>query len=91
MVFRLSRTDPDYRPVYQAAGAGVGKLFGGTSIPGPELIAGLILKAVISDNPDTVYTAGPFTEDILRQRLSLDDDAFDQFLTEKTGLSGLKV
>lgn len=87
----MARTDPDYKPVYQAAGAGVGKMFTDLSIPGPELIANLILEAVLADAPKTVYTAGPFSEDILGKRFSLDDEAFDRFWTDKTGLSDLKV
>ena len=87
----MARTDPDYRPVYEASGAGVGKMFAGISVPGPELIANVILEAVLSDSPKVVYAAGPFTEEILGKRFSLDDDAFDNFLTEKTGLKDLKV
>jgi len=87
----LSRTDADYKPVYQAYGAGMGKLFSNISIPGPELIGNIILEAVLSDSPKAVYTAGPFTKEILGERMTKDDDAFDQFLTEITGLKGLKV
>ncbi len=87
----LSRTDPDYKPVYQAYGAGMGKLFSNVSIPGPELIANLILKAVLSDSPRAVYTAGPFVEELLGERLRLDDDGFFELMTEKTGLKGLVV
>lgn len=87
----MARTDPDYKPIYQASGAGVGKLFAGLTVPGPELISDLILEAVMSDAPKAVYAAGPFTEEILGERTRLDDDAFDRFLTEKTGLAGLTV
>jgi len=87
----LSRTDPDYRPIYQAYGAGMGKLFSNVSIPGPELIASIILEAVLSDSPKAVYSAGPFVKEILGPRTQMDDDAFDLFMTEKTGLKGLKV
>jgi short-subunit dehydrogenase len=87
----LSRTDPDYKPVYQAYGVGMGKLFANISIPGPELIANIILEAVLSDSPKAVYMAGPFVQEILGERIRKDDDAFDQFLTEVTGLKGLKV
>jgi len=87
----MARTDPDYKPVYQAAGAGMGKLFGGVTVPGPELIANIILDAVLSDSPKAAYSAGPFTEEFLGKRATLDDDAFNSFLTEKTGLMGLKV
>ncbi|MDP2968364.1 MAG: hypothetical protein Q8P64_04035, partial [Deltaproteobacteria bacterium] len=87
----LSRTDPDYKPVYQAYGAGMGKLFSNVSIPGPELIADLILKAILSDSPKAVYAAGPFVEELLGERLRLDDDGFCELMTEKTGLKGLIV
>lgn len=87
----LSRTDPDYKPVYQAYGASMAKLFSNVSIPGPESIADIILEAVLSDSPKAVYAAGPFVEEILGQRFRLDDDAFDQFWNERTGLKGLKV
>lgn len=87
----LSRTDPDYKPVYQAYGAGMAKLFSNVSIPGPESIADIILEAVLSDSPKAVYAAGPFVEEILGQRFRLDDDAFDQFWNERTGLKDLKV
>jgi short-subunit dehydrogenase len=87
----MGRTDPDYKPIYQAAGAGVGAMFAGLTIPGPELIADLILEAVLSDAPKAVYAAGPFVEDILGKRFELDDDGFDRFWTEKTGLGDLKV
>jgi short-subunit dehydrogenase len=87
----LSRTDPDYKPVYQAYGAAMGKLFSNISIPGPDLIADLILKAVLSDSPKPVYSAGPLVEEILGQRARMDDDLFDQFMSEKTGLKSLKV
>jgi short-subunit dehydrogenase len=87
----LTRTDPDYKPVYQAYGAGMGKLFSNMIIPGPELIADLILEAVLSDSPKASYSAGPLAEAILGQRKKQDDDAFDQYLTEITGLKGLKL
>ena len=60
-------------------------------MPGPELITNIILDAILSDSPRAVYSAGPFSEEFLGQRAKLDDDAFYDFLTEKTGLMGLKV
>jgi len=87
----LSRTDPDYKPVYQAYGAAMGKLFSSITIPGPEIIADLIMEAVLSDSPKTAYCAGPMVEEILGPRMRLDDDAFYQFMSEKTGLWNLKV
>lgn len=87
----LSRTDPDYKPVYQAYGAAMGKLFSNLVIPGPEIIANLILEAVLSDSPKASYCAGPMVEEILGPRMKLDDDSFFQFMSEKTGLRDLKV
>jgi short-subunit dehydrogenase len=87
----LSRADPEYKPVYQAYGVGMGKLFANLSIPGPELIAKAIVEAVLSDCPKASYSVGPLVEEILGQRLRMDDDSFDQFLTEKTGLKELKI
>ncbi len=87
----LARTDPDYNPIYQASGAATGKLFAGVSVPGPELIADIIIEAVTSDSPKPVYSAGPFTEDLLDQRFKLDDESFDSFMNEKFGLKGLQV
>jgi short-subunit dehydrogenase len=87
----MARADPDYKAIYEAAGAGVGKMFAGLTIPGPELIADLILEAVLSDAPKIVNAAGPFVEEILGKRFELDDVGFDRFWTEKTGLTGLKV
>ena len=46
---------------------------------------------MLSDARKTVYAAGPFVEDILGKRFELDDDGFDRFWTEKTGLTDLKV
>ncbi len=87
----LSRTDPDYKPVYQAYGAAMGKFFSSLTLPGPEIIAKLIMEAVLSDSPKAAYCAGPTVEEILLPRMKLDDDAFYQFMSEKTGLWNLKV
>jgi short-subunit dehydrogenase len=87
----MARTDPDYRPVYQAYGAGMGQLFSRISIPGADLIARLIGEAVLSENPKPVYAAGPLVDEILAPRTRLDDEAFDEFMTKKTGLQGFRV
>ncbi|MBI4775820.1 MAG: SDR family NAD(P)-dependent oxidoreductase [Deltaproteobacteria bacterium] len=85
------RTDEDYKKVYQAVGAGVGKMFIDLRIPGPALIAKTIVDAVLSKAPKAAYAAGPFTEDILEERFALDDDAFDRFWTDKLGLKDISV
>lgn len=87
----MGRTDPDYKPIYETVGAGVGKMFASISIPGPDLIADTIIEAVLSDAPKAVYAAGPMCDEFLGQRFSLDDDAFDRFMTDKVGLTGFKV
>jgi len=87
----MARTHPDYTPIYQTAGAATGKIFTGLSIPGPDLIADLILQAVLSDAPKAVYSAGPLSEDFLGNRANLDDEAFHRFMMEKFGLMGLRI
>jgi len=87
----MARTDPDYKPIYQTAGAATGKMFAGLSIPGPDLIADCILQAVLSDAPKAVYSAGPLSDDFLEKRASLDDNAFHRFMMEKFDLMGLQV
>lgn len=88
----MARTDPDYKPVYQTAGAATGKLFAGlSSVPGPDLIADLILEAVLAEAPRAVYSAGPFTEEFLGKRAGLDDNEFHRFMMEKFNLLGLEA
>ena len=87
----LARTDPDYKPLYQASGAALGKMFGSISIPGPDLIADLIMEAVLSPAPKAVYSAGPMAGEFLEKRGELDDDAFDRYLSEGTGLADLSL
>jgi NAD(P)-dependent dehydrogenase (short-subunit alcohol dehydrogenase family) len=87
----MARTDPDYKSIYQTAGAETGKLFAGLTIPGPDLIADLILQAVLSDAPRAVYSAGPLSEEFLGKRASLDDDAYHRFMLEKFGLINLQI
>lgn len=87
----LARTAPDYKPVYEATLAAVRRMYERISRPAPDFIADIILEAVLADVPKTVYSVGPLTEELLGQRARLDDDEFDRFMTEKTGLMGLKV
>jgi len=87
----MARTDPDYKPIYQTAGEHTGKLFAGLHIPGPELIANLILEAVLSETPKIMYSAGPINDEFLGNRADLDDDGFHNFMLEKFGLKGLMV
>jgi len=54
----------------------MGKLFSNIIIRGPEIIASLILEAVLSDSPKAAYCAGPMVEEILGPRTKLDDDSF---------------
>jgi short-subunit dehydrogenase len=87
----MARTDPDYKPIYQTAGAATGKIFAGLSIPGPDLIADFILQAVLSNAPKAVYSAGPLSDDFLEKRASLDDNAFHRFMMEKFDLIDVRV
>ena len=87
----MARTDPDYKTVYQTAGAATGKLFTGLSIPGADLIADCIVQAVLSDAPKAVYSAGPLGEEFLGNRASLDDDQFYRFMMEKFDLTDLRI
>jgi len=88
----FARTDPDYKSVYETSGKGIGSMFaGGVTVPGPELIANIIVEAVLSDSPEAVYHAGLFSEEFLGNRAKLDDKGFDQYLSEKTGLKDLKL
>jgi short-subunit dehydrogenase len=87
----MGRTAEDYKPVYAAAGGATGKMFAGLSVPGPELIADLIVEAILSDSPKPAYEAGPFCEEILGRRGDLDDESFHGFMMEKFALKGLRV
>jgi len=87
----FARTDPDYKPVYETSGKGIGSMFAGVTVPGPELIAKIIIDAVLSDSPKGIYHAGLFSEEFLGNRASLDDEGFDEYISEKTGLKDLKL
>jgi short-subunit dehydrogenase len=87
----FARTDPDYKTVYETSGKEVGKMFVDAVIPGPELIANIIVEAVLSDSPRPVYHGGLFSDEFLGQRTRLDDEGFDLYLSEKTGLKDLKL
>jgi short-subunit dehydrogenase len=87
----MAKTDPDYKPLYQTAGAATGKIFASLSIPGPDLIADCIVQAVLSDAPKVVYSAGPLSEEFLGKRSSLDDNEFHRFMLEKFDLMGLRI
>jgi NAD(P)-dependent dehydrogenase (short-subunit alcohol dehydrogenase family) len=86
----LSKTAPDYKPLYQTSTASVGKLLANAIIPGPEVIAELILEAVFSENPKPVYTGGFLSQEILAKRFALDDEAFSRYIGDLTGLGALK-
>jgi short-subunit dehydrogenase len=87
----MARTDPDYQPIYQTAGEHTGKLFADLHIPGPELIANLIMEAVLSETPKLLYSAGPINDEFLGNRSELDDEGFHRFMMDKFGLKDLKV
>jgi short-subunit dehydrogenase len=87
----MQRTDQDYKPLYQASGAAVGKMFVNATVPGPQVIADLIMEAVLSDTPRISYSGSFLSEAFLSKRAGLDEEAFYEWLSEKTGLVGLKV
>jgi len=87
----MDRTNPDYKTIYQTAGEHTGKLFADLHIPGPDLIANLIMEAVLSETPKLVYSAGPINDEFLGNRGRLDDEGFHRFMQEKFGLKDLKV
>ncbi len=87
----MARTDPDYKAIYGTAGAATGKMFGRLTIPGPGVIADLIIEAVLSDAPKAVYSGGPLAEEFLGKRSAYDDDAFHRFMMEKFGLKDLEI
>jgi short-subunit dehydrogenase len=87
----MTKTDPDYKPIYQTAGAATGKMFKGLTIPGPDLIADLILEAIFSNTPEAVYSAGPLSNEFLGKRESLDDKNFHNFVLEKFDLVDLQI
>ena len=87
----MARSDPDYKQIYQTAGEHTGKLFADLHIPGPELIANLIMEAVLSETPKIVYSAGPINDEFLGNRADLDDEGFHRFMLDKFGLADLKV
>ena len=87
----MSKTDPDYKPLYQTSGASVGKLFVNAAVPGPEPIAELILEAALSENPSMVYTGGFMGQEMLTKRFELDDEGFNRFMGELTGLGAMRL
>ena len=87
----FARTDPDYKPLYEASALNLGQFFSSITIPGPDLVADTIVKAVLSDAPKAVYCVGPIVDEFLGERSKLNDDEFDRFMSEKTGLYNLEV
>lgn len=87
----MTKTDPDYKPIYQTAGVATGKMFKGLSIPGPDLIADIILEAIFSNTPEAAYSAGPLSDEFLGKRENLNDKQFHNFILEKFDLVNLQV
>lgn len=87
----MSKADPDYKILYQASGANVGKLFVNATVPGPEPIADLIVEAALSENPKIVYSGGFLSQEMQGKRFQLDDEGFCRFLGELTGLGALRI
>jgi short-subunit dehydrogenase len=87
----MARTDPDYKPIYQTVGVAMERIFTDVSIPGPDLIANLVLEAVLADNPKAVYSAGPINKEFLGNRANSDDERFHRFMLKKFDLKDLQV
>lgn len=87
----MSKTDPEYKVLYQTSGASVGKLFVNATVPGPEPIADLILEAALSENPKLVYSGGFLSQEMLGRRFQLDDEGFHRLMGELTGLGALRI
>ena len=56
-----------------------------------DLVAELILEAVLSDAPKAAYSIGPFSKELLGERAHLDDDQFYGFMLQKFDLKGFTV
>ena len=69
----------------------MGKLFVNATVPGPGLIADLILEAALSENPKMVYSGGFLSQEMLGRRFQLDDEGFHRFMGELTGLGALRI
>jgi short-subunit dehydrogenase len=87
----MAKTHPDYKSIYQTAGAATGKIFADLSIPGPDLIADLIVQTVSTDTQEASCSAGPLSEEFLGKRHKYDDNAFHDFMLEKFDLKNLQV
>ena len=87
----FARTDPDYKPIYEAIKKRMDKIFENQSPSRPQLIADLILEAVLSYPPRPAYTAGVLSDEFLGKRAALSDDEFCQFMLDKFNLANLKV
>jgi len=86
-----ANTPAEYQPVLAAAGAAFGKMFGEIQIPGPEVVAQVIIEAVTADDPRAAYAVGPFSDELLPLRARLDDDQWLEGMNQRFGLAGLKV
>ena len=87
----MERADSPYAPFYQTVKVASEKAFADLDIPGPELIADLIVNAILSEKPEAVYTAGPLSDEYLGRRSELDDEGFYRFMMEKFDLSDLRI
>lgn len=85
----MARTAEDYKPLYENSGKAIGKWFVDAKVPGPEVIADLIMEAVESESPRSSYAGSFLSREFLNRRATLDEDAFAQWLSEKTGLAGV--
>jgi short-subunit dehydrogenase len=87
----MDRTDSPYTPFYQTVKKASDRAFADLKIPGPEMIADLIVETIAAEAPEAAYAAGPLSEEFLTKRSELDDTGFYHFMREKFDLSDLRI
>jgi len=81
--------DPDYQPVYDKALGFLQRVTGAQEVPGPEVVARLILEVIDDPHPLPSYAVGPLTQDYLPRRLQGPEDKWRDFLDRELGLKEL--
>ena len=87
----MATGDPDYRTFYQTTKAATEEIWADEPPSPPELIADLIVAAILADRPRTVYAGGSKSDLFLGKRAELDDDGFFRFMLERFKLTGMKL
>lgn len=83
--------DPDYQPVYEKALGFLQRVTGAQEVPGPEVVARLILEVIDDPHPLPSYAVGPLTQDYLPRRLQDPEAGWRDFLDQELGLKELKL